>query len=182
MIVLSLARAPLMKGAVKTWGTVSVVVCLGGCSPWGHWSGVQIFCTPSVLSHLGEVSPSPPDVPSPAAPWDCSQRLLWVWRVTVSAPAASSLNCSASLFCRNSVKLEGILHPAQLWRYWSASPRRSQSCSFWRDLIPGGSSQIGGATKNSCSDWDEGIGQWQKMTRIKTVSLTKWWFNKAKKM
>lgn len=30
MIVLSLARAPLMKGAVKTWVTVSVVIGFGG--------------------------------------------------------------------------------------------------------------------------------------------------------
>lgn len=90
MIVLSLARAPLMKGAVKTWGTVSVVICLGGCCPWGHCSGVQIFCTPSVLSHLGEVSQFLPRCPITS----CSLRLQPALTVGVK----SHCQCSSCLF------------------------------------------------------------------------------------
>lgn len=131
MIVLSLVRASLMKGAVKTWVTCKYSNKFGGFSPWGHCLG----CRSSICLQSWVIWVRCHNIPQyPIASFSLKLHPLLTCRcgrVPVNAPAASSLNCSESLFCRSSVKLEGVLHPAQLWRYWSASPGRSQTCSCW---------------------------------------------------
>lgn len=170
---------PRWKEQLKHGSPVSAAIGLGGFSPWGHCLGVQIFYMPSVLSHFGKVAQypiasfslrmHPPltagveeslsvlQLPLPWTAQDlCSAGALWSWKEPSTQHSCEGIDLP-------------LLGEAKL-------------VHFGMDLIPGGGSQIGGSTKNSCSDWDEGIGQWQKMTRIKAVSLTKWWLKRAKKM
>lgn len=173
---------PWWKEQLKHGSAVSVVIILGGFSPWEHCSGVQIFhiCLQSWVIGCHNIPPiSHCQLLPENAPTECS---LWVWK--------SHCQCSSCLF----PELLRIFVLQELWSWKESStqhscegidlplPGEAKLAHFGIDLIPGGCSQIGGATKNSCSDWDGGIGQWQEITRIKAVSLTKWWLKEVKKM
>lgn len=151
--------------------------------PWGQCSGVLVFYT--VLSLESFLEGGTIFHWQPISLKTCVHPLVTAGcrRAIVSASAASSpellrMLCSAgALWSRKDSHTRHGCKGIDLHLLGEAKLVR-----FGMDLIPGGVSQIGGATKNSCSDWDERIRQWQKITRIKAVSLTKWWLKRAKEM
>lgn len=124
-------------------------------------------------------------------PWErvCAHRLLRVgegpslvpqllrgWKCLCPRPAGHAAFCGSSQVRRSPAP--GAAVKVLICIPWE----KLNLFVFGMHLVPAGGSQIGGATTNSCSDWDKRTGQWQKITRIKAVSLTKWWLKRAKEM